>query len=259
MMKAPVILVGVGEIGSVLARGMLKIGHPVYPIIRGMALSSAAESLPEPEAVIIAVGEGDIQDVLSSVPVQWRDKLVLIQNELLPRDWQQHELENVTVISVWFEKKPGQDFKVIIPSPAHGTHATLLSDALGSIGIPVNVLSSSAELPDELVCKNLYILTTNIAGLQVGGNVGQLWAQHEALAREIASDVLDIQCALTDKTFDREPLIQKMCEAFNGDTNHNCMGRSAPGRLARAINIADEADINATTLRKIQAVCADSQ
>jgi len=258
MMKAPVILVGVGEIGSVLARGMLKIGHPVYPIIRGMTLSSAAESLPEPEAVIIAVGEGDIQDVLSSVPVQWRDKLVLIQNELLPRDWQQHELENVTVISVWFEKKPGQDFKVIIPSPAHGTHATLLSDALGSIGIPVNVLSSSAELLDERRYEEwLDLLAEDLRyWMPIRRNV-EFNRQEREETRELED--LDIQCALTDKTFDREPLIQKMCEAFNGDTNHNCMGRSAPGRLARAINIADEADINATTLRKIQAVCADSQ
>ena len=258
-MKAPVILVGVGEIGSVLARGLLKIGHPVFPVSRGMALASVAESIVEPEAVIIAVGEGDMHDVLSSVPIQWRNKLVLIQNELLPRDWQQHELEHVTVISVWFEKKPGQDFKVIIPSPAYGTHATLLNDALGSMGIPVNVLSSSTELLDELVCKNLYILTTNIAGLQVGGNVEQLWEQHETLAREIASDVLDIQCLLTSKTFDRESLIQKMCHAFKGDANHNCMGRSAPGRLARAISIADEADINIPTLRKIQLTCIDSK
>ena len=31
MNKAPVIVIGLGEMGSVFARAILKSGHPVYP------------------------------------------------------------------------------------------------------------------------------------------------------------------------------------------------------------------------------------
>jgi len=34
------------------------------------------------------------------------------------------------------------------------------------------------ELLYELVRKNLYILTINIAGLKTGGTVGELWGKH---------------------------------------------------------------------------------
>jgi hypothetical protein len=42
-----------------------------------------------------------------------------------------------------------------------------------------------------------------------------------------------------------------MVEAFDGDLNHNCMGRSAPARLQRALQLADEAEIELPTMRKI--------
>jgi hypothetical protein len=251
-MKSPVVLLGVGEMGGVFSRGFLKLGHPVYPLTRDMDLDAEAVAMPDPVAVVVSVGESDIHRVLEAMPSVWRDKLVLVQNELLPRDWKDYEDSNVTVISIWFEKKPGQDFKVIIPSPVYGPRAQLIHDALGALNIPVNVLGSSTELLRELVCKNLYILTTNIAGLQVGGDVGQLWAEHEALARQVADEVLDIQDWLTGQQLDRETLIQGMLAAFEGDRAHKCMGRSAPARLARAIEIADKAGLATPKLRELQ-------
>lgn len=251
MMHSPVVIVGVGEMGGVFARGILKLGHPVYPVTRDMKMQDVATLLPKPHAVIIAVGEGNIHEKLMDIPEIWQDKIVLLQNELLPADWLQHGLSQVTTISVWFEKKPGQDFKVIIPSPVFGPLAGLIHDALGALGIPVNVLSSPDALLHELVCKNVYILTTNIAGLQVGGNVGDLWAQNEPLARAVANDVIDIQEWLTHQEFDRESLIQSMLNAIKGDLSHQCMGRSAPGRLTRAIALADEAGLSVNKLREI--------
>ncbi|MFP5339503.1 MAG: hypothetical protein ACLGIW_13590, partial [Gammaproteobacteria bacterium] len=41
----------------------------------------------------------------------WRPRVALIQNELLPRDWEKYRYEHPTVISVWFEKKQGTDAK----------------------------------------------------------------------------------------------------------------------------------------------------
>lgn len=173
-MKNPVVVVGIGEIGSVFARGFMRLGYPVYPIVRDMDMSALAAKVAEPELVLIAVGEADLHHVLSTVPHAWRDRLVLIQNELLPADWLQYDL-SPTVISVWFEKKKGMDSKVLIPSPVYGSFATLVSDALASLDIATVVLDSDEALLHELVLKNVYILTTNIAGLRVGGNVGELW------------------------------------------------------------------------------------
>ncbi|MBD3669567.1 MAG: hypothetical protein HUJ29_02250, partial [Gammaproteobacteria bacterium] len=185
-------------------------------------------------------------------PSQWRNRLGLLQNELLPRDWQAHDIQGPTVISVWFEKKKGQDFKVLISSPAFGPAAAILEDALATLEIPCRVVGSEDEMEYELVRKNVYILTTNITGLEIGGTVEDLWSQHEALAREVAGEVIDIQEWLTGHTFDREKLIQGMVEGIQGDLEHKNMGRSAPGRLARALQFADEAGLKVPKLRQIQ-------
>ena len=63
---------------------------------------------------------------------------------------------------------------------------------------------------------------------------------------------MDIQAYLTKVSdVDRERLINGMLEAFDGDPDHGCMGRSAPTRLARALEIADQAKLEVKTLRAI--------
>jgi len=250
-MKSKIVVIGMGEMGSIFARGFLRCGHPVYPITRGMDIATVASEIPNPQLVLIAVAEGDLQATLEQIPERWKEKLALLQNELLPRDWQPHQLDNPTVISVWFEKKKGQDSKVIIPSPVLGPHAGLIKEGLESIEITCHRLNDSDELLFELVRKNVYILTTNIAGLTVGGTVGELWADHREFATAVANEVIDLQQHLSATTLPREKLIDGMVEAFNGDRDHKCMGRSAPARLARALALAAEAGIETPTLNEI--------
>jgi hypothetical protein len=252
-MTKPVVLIGIGEIGGVFARGLLRAGHTVVPVTRGMDLAVAAKETPDPEAVIITVAENDLQDVLGKMPEVWKDRLCLVQNELLPRDWQGQGISQPTVISVWFEKKPGTDVKPLVPSPVFGPASALLYDALNALGIPVVQLDSEEQLLFELVRKNLYILTTNIAGLVSGGTVMDLWENHRNLAIEVVEDVLELQASLTGEALDRKALIDAMLTAFDGDPLHKCTGRSAPARLARAIQIADKADLDVPVLRRIQA------
>ena len=223
-MKPPVIVIGIGEMGSVFARGFLRIGYPVYPVIRDTDLGVCAANCPEPELVLVAVAEGDLQSVLDQIPVAWEDRLCLLQNELLPRDWA--AFDNPTVISVWFEKKKGQDSKVIIPSPAFGPRAKLLARALATLDIPVSVLQRKRDLLFELVVKNLYILTSNIAGLRVGGTVGELWRDHPGFARRVANDVIRLQEALTGSRFNNDRLVEGMLRAFDGGLLCLCSRRS---------------------------------
>ncbi len=242
-MKEPVVIIGLGEMGGVFARGLLRDGHPVYPITRDMDMQAEARALPAPELVLVAVAETDLHPVLERLPEPWRARVALLQNELLPPDWQRHGLDP-TVISVWFEKKPGQEAKVIIPSPVHGPHAGLLAQALSAIGIPTEIVDSDERMLFELVRKNLYILVSNLCGLEVGGTVGELWSRHRTLAREVAHEVLQIQQWLTGREFDEEALVGAMAAAFLADPGHKCMGRSAPARLQRALKQAREAGLD---------------
>ena len=250
-MKDPIIVIGLGELGSVFAHGFLKLGYPVQAINRTMSMQTVAQSIPNPTAILVSVGEADLAQTLANLPQVWKNNVILLQNELLPRDWHAANIEEPTAISVWFEKKKGMDSKIVIPSPIYGKHAKLICYALSTLDLPSFILDSEEALLYELVRKNLYILTTNIAGLEVGGNVEQLAQQHSDLMQAVADNVLDIQDWLTETKNDRTHLMKGLIDAFNGDPQHGCMGRSAPARLARAIQMADQAKLSVPKLREI--------
>ncbi|MET0088667.1 MAG: hypothetical protein ABW068_01385 [Candidatus Thiodiazotropha sp.] len=248
-MNHDIVLIGIGEIGGIFAKGFLRAGYAVHPVGRDTDMRHLCETLPAPQLVVIAVGEKDLSGVLDDVPEVWRSRLCLLQNELLPEDWS--GIPQPTVISIWFEKKPGTDAKVIMASPAYGPGAELLSVALEGIGIPVRVLQDEAELLFQLVVKNVYILTTNIAGLRTGGTVMQLWNEHRAFAESVAREVIQLQEALTGSPLDAIRLIESLVEAFHGDPEHRCMGRSAPARLQRALEHAHRLGLVLPTLESV--------
>ena len=252
-MNKSIIVIGIGEMSSVFIRGFLRSGYTIIPALRETNLDDLAKQYPEPNMVLIAVGESDLAGILSTLPKCWFDRLALLQNELLPIQWQRFELTNPTIISVWFEKKAGQDYKVLIPSPVYGPQAQILLEGLGQLQIPAWQVADSEELLFELVRKNIYILCSNICGLKVGGNVNTLWTEHRSLALQVIDDILLIQNHMTASKHDRERLIEGMAEAINGDLDHQCMGRSAPARLERALAYAQEHKLEVPTLKAIQA------
>ncbi len=250
-MRDKIIIIGIGQLGGVFGRGFLAAGHPVFPVTREMAMPDVAEILADPKLVLVAVAEDNLNPVLRQIPPVWQDRLGLLQNELLPRDWQEQGIENPTVISAWFEKKKGTDSKVLLSSPVYGPNADVIKAAMEAVDIPAHILDNEFELEYELVRKNVYIITINVAGLLTGGTVGGLWENHRDLARQVASEVIDIQAWLTGSEFDRERLIDGMVEAFEPDPNHKCMGRTAPVRLRRVLHYADQAGLAVPKLREI--------
>ncbi len=248
---ATAVVIGIGEMGGVFSRALLRSGHMVVPVTRQADVAAIAAAFPEPDIVLITVGESDLAAVLEALPPAWKRRAGLLQNELLPRDWEAHGIVDPTVAVVWFEKKPGQDVKVIIPSPIGGPYAPRLSAALDAIGIPGTVVVDPAELTAELVTKNLYILTVNIGGLVTGGTVGDLWNNHRAFAAEVADEVLAIQAWLTGRDLDHARHIAGMEQAIAGDPDHTATGRSAPARLARALHNAAHAGIETPRLAAI--------
>ena len=253
-MKKPIVVFGIGELGSVFARAFLKNNYPVYPITRKTNVSELASQI-DPELILVCTAEGDLQSALATIPEQWKDRVAMMQNELLPRDWKKYNFNNPTVISVWFEKKKGMDSKVLISSPAHGPKAQILTESLALIDIPAHTVANEDELLFELVLKNLYILTTNIAGLAIepGSNVDDLRNNHIDLMRKVSADVLKLQESLTGKIFSESALEKGMIKAFEGDLEHGCMGRSASARLNRALELANEYNLETPTLKQINA------
>jgi len=250
IMSQPVILIGIGEMGSVFSHALLRSGHPLVPVLRSTPISRVAHRFPTPDLTLVTVGEDELRPTLHRLPAGWKSSVALIQNELLPRDWLVSGIESPTVAVVWFEKKPGRVPKVIIPTPIAGPGAALLVDALASIGIPA-VRIDDDGLIDALVSKNLYILTSNIAGLRTGGTVAELWSEHRPLASAVAGEILEIQEWLVGSPIDREQAVDGMVQAFAGDPGHGTTGRSAPRRLERALRIARSAGISTPNLDKI--------
>ncbi len=253
-MNKPIVIVGIGELGGVFAKAFLRKGFPVYPVTRRMNISDQGDRIPQPELVLVAVAEKDFKAVMATIPDPWRNYIGLLQNELLPRDWKEFDIDSPTIISVWFEKKKGRGCKVLIPSPVHGPKAGLIAESLEGIELPCKILSSDAELLYELVLKNVFVLTINIAGLVLreGTTTETLWTNHNELARTIAADVIDIQAWLTEAALPRNKLIDGLAEGVYGDPQHICKGRSARGRLVRVLDIADKAGLQIPRIRALQ-------
>ena len=246
-------IIGIGEMGGVFARGFLRCGYPVYPITRSVSIADAALKIPDPVLVLVAVAEKDLADVLAAVPKSWHGRMGLLQNELLPADWQKHHISSPTIISVWFEKKKGQAVKVLMPSVVYGPQADIIVDALASLSIPSQILADDEALLLQLVLKNLFILTLNIAGLKTGGTVAHLWDKNNELARNVAVEVIELQEWLVQSDLPRERLLADLEKAIQADPNHKCIGRSAPARCDRAIHMADEAGLAVPAIREIHA------
>jgi hypothetical protein len=254
-MNKPIVIVGIGELGGVFARAFLRNGYPVFPVTRSMNISDQADSIPQPELVLVAVAEKDFNVVMATIPAAWRHCAGLLQNELLPRDWKAYNISKPTIISVWFEKKKGREYKVLIPSRIHGPKAGLIAESLENIEILCKILPSADELLYELVFKNVFVLTINIAGLvlEEGTTTETLWAQHNDFARSIADEVIDVQEWLTEAAFQRKKLIDGLAEGVYGDPQHKCRGRAAQGRLTRVLDIADKAGLEIPRIRDIRA------
>lgn len=251
-MKAPIVLIGIGELGGEFARGFLRCGHPVYPVTRQTDMDEACRQISDPALVLITVPENELDAVLTHLPAPWRDKVGLVQNELLPRNWQRHNIVAPSVAVVWFEKKPGMALTNILYTPVYGPKAELLEQALSAINIPFRHLNDENELLYELLRKSLYIMTVNICGLVCGGSAGDLWRHHRDTVREVALEAISLLEWLTGQKLAAEKLIDGMVEGIEDCPNRNSVGRSAPARLERALAYADQAGIDTPKLRQIQ-------
>lgn len=250
-LNPPVVVVGLGELGAFFAGGFLRLGFPVVPVLRGISSAEVARQFPTPALILVAVGENDLDPALSSLPRAYRGRAALLQNELLPRDWERHGLEQPSIMVVWFEKKPNRPVTSLLPSAVYGPNAELLARVIAALGLPARKVDSRAELELELVSKNLYILSINLAGLRTGGTVGELRNRHGAFFASVVDEIIALQEALLGRELPREQLRERLDAALDADPNHVAMGRSAPIRLARALAQARALGLALPTLAEL--------
>jgi ketopantoate reductase len=250
--KQPIIVIGLGQIGAVFAKGFLRIGHPVYPIIRGDSLVDAIKRTPDPIMVLVAVREEDLQPVLNQVPPAWHKHIALIQNELVPSVWEDAGIQTPTVVTVWFEKRKGKAPNAYFPSMIYGPQADLIANVFDKLNLPFEIIKDEQEMIFELVRKNLYLISKNILGLALEGTVGEIWEQNRELFEKVADEVFLIQCDLVGFNLDKQRLFSRLAKDIETLPDAGTTGSSAAARLERMLQHATSTALDVPTLQEIQ-------
>lgn len=245
-----VLLVGPGQLGRVIAGGLVACGVSVDPVTRGQPIDPTAAH----DLVLVGVGERDLDEVLAALPASHRDRVVLLQNELLPSTWTGHAITDPTVLVVWFEKKADRALREVRETEIAGPHAGLFVRALAAMDVRAREIDGPA-LASALVVKNLYIVGANVLGLAVGGTTGELVEAHRPETERVLREVLAIERArLGDATaVDDEDVLSRTLDAFRADPRHGTLGRTAKERLERALSRARHAGVSTPALDAIVA------
>jgi len=184
------IVVGIGELGSLYANAALKRGLRVTPLTRAQDPASTLLEAPADTPVLVAVGEADLDAALQSLPAERLASLILLQNELFPSHWARFTRSTPTVMVPWLLKKKGEPLLVARSTPVYGRHAPLVVELHAALGFSAEALPDEAALRQAIVDKYAFILTVNALGLLEDLSLGE-WsnkdpAQVGALAREAA-------------------------------------------------------------------------
>lgn len=250
MINEGCIVVGLGELGLLFARGALKSGHAVYPVRRQSAdyqrvSSDVAFGVP----TLIAVGESQMLPALSGL-VGREEDVILVQNELFPRVWEP-QVENPTVAVVWTAAKPGIPLLCGKETVVYGKHAEWFAKIHEPLGLQARATVDIEELHAELVAKYAFILTINVLGLVHDVTVGELFSSFRTEADELLVDAIRIAELQLGHEVADDAVIDSVLEASQGLAAMPAKGRSAVSRLARAREIACEAKLSVSSLDAI--------
>lgn len=247
-MKA--LLIGPGQLGRAIGGGLLACGVSLDVALR----DSHIETWSQYDFVMVAVGEKDFERAVRAVPAEARNKLVLLQNDLVPSSWRALDVTHPTVLVVWFEKKKGKPAQVVRTSDLAGPHSALFARAFEAIDMPARVIAE-ADCVRALVVKNLYILASNAMGLRLGGGTtGSLVAEHRAETTRLLRELCTLERARLNAAenalLEDEALLEETFAAFASDPQHGLVGRTAKERVEKALLRAREAGVSMATLRE---------
>ncbi len=245
-------VVGLGQLGRVTAEGLLSSGWTVTGYRRH---EDDYETLDNVQLAVIATGEDDLLSTLSSTPRSWRDsKTVLLQNELLPAQWQSCHVVDPTIFIVWFSKKPGQTIREYRPSLLFGPRSKEMAMAMEMVGVETEFIPNEEELITALITKNTYIWTQNLVSLAVADPLASsVLNQYRNTFDSIISEVIATQELSVGIRINRESVTKEVLEVISKDGDKKLGGRTARARLQRLLKLASSVQLDAPTLLSIEA------
>lgn len=256
--KTPIIVIGMGELGSLFSNGFLRLGIPIIPILRSDNIKDFETITPI--LVLIAIDIKDLNTVLKEIPKSWWSLIVLMQNELLPGNWNHLNIPFPSIIVVWLEKK-NQNLNIrsfskeIVYSP-NKELGDLIECCLNKLNIPTLRVATEEEILIEMVQKNLFNLTMNVMGLYLGKNSTFneiLDDKNYEIRNLVAKECLSLQQSqLKNIKLSENEMITKMWNFMSFVPEMKCQGRYAKARLDRAILTAKKYNIEVTQLEKIK-------
>jgi len=133
-----VCVIGMGEVGTRLERGLRRAGVETATVTRGVGW---ADALANPQSLfLVCVREQDLAEVLGLLKHVPPDRIALVQN-----GWIRpllHSFPGVTRGLIWFTAK-GEFFTVLRSSPFSGPLAPPLADAFTTAGIPSTAVDAA--------------------------------------------------------------------------------------------------------------------
>lgn len=240
------VVVGLGELGTLLASAALKLGWRVTPGTRSVPVEWLA--VPRETPVLVAVGEEALPVAIASVPIVRRPDVVLLQNELFPSVWHAAGLACPTVMVPWFSKKKGRPVELSRPTLVHGKWSSLVEELHRALEIPVTLATEAAERDQALVSKYAFILAINALGLVENLTLGEWLKKDPARVVSIVEDARLLGEAQLGAAVDAARVRHEVLEAFAALAHYPSRGRTAAARIKRATELAVRLGVQLTAI-----------
>lgn len=246
------IVVGLGELGQLYASAALKLGLRVTPLLRKSPREDALSGVSETAPVLVAVGENDLNQALSSLPAQRLAQLILLQNELFPSTWRAFT-PNPTVMVPWLLKKKGEPLLVARSTPVFGQHAELVEKLHVALGFQAERLPTAVALHQAIVDKYAFILTVNALGLIRDVTLGEWLSQGPEQVDAFAREAALLGERLVGQPVDLTQTLREVRSGFQHMGGMRARGRTAKARVLRAVEHATSFSFETPALQRLSA------
>lgn len=244
------VVYGLGELGQLYGAGALRSGIRVTPITRESSPSEVFKSIGADVPILVAVQETALDDVLAGIPKGRAESIILLQNDLFPSRYEALGLRP-TVLVPWLLKKRGTNLTIARPTPVYGRHAALVAELHRVLDIPSVTLDNEQALRQALVEKYAFILGINALGVLRDRTLAG-WMQEDPLrVRALTTEAAQLGAALAECTADKVAIDRAVTEAFQALGTMSARGRSAEGRVRRALAQAEALELALPELTRV--------
>lgn len=242
------VLVGVGQLGTLFGQGALLAGRRVTPLRRDSDVERCLDDVAPDSPVLVTTGEKDLEGALARLPKERWPHVVLVQNELFPSVWKKLGLEDPTIAVVWLSKKAGRPVEIGGPTEVYGKHADVVAQLHEALTLPCLVLPSADALSLALVAKYTFILAINALGLERDVTLGEWLEQDQARVLAVVDDARRLGEGKLGHATDGKKVQRKVLDAMTLLSTYPAKGRTAKERLERARDDARELRLNLPAL-----------